>query len=125
MNTETTSAINALSKINIDTVLAGRENKVEEGFDAALRQAITEQDDQKLREACRDMESLFVYKLLQQMRATVPEGGYLPVSSAEKIYRDMLDQEYSKVIAASNRNFGLATMLYEQLQSKSSNDKQE
>lgn len=84
-------------------------------FSKLLQQAQAEKDDQKLRAACEELEAVLIYRLLEQMRATVPEDGLFPASSAEKIYRQMLDEEYSKVIARSRDNFGLAEMLYKQL----------
>ena len=112
MNTQAPGLFNNL---NINSVRASRQNSVDESFEKVMQQALTEKDDKKLHQACQDMEALFVYKMLQQMRATIPDGGYLTAGSAEKIYRDMLDEEYSKVIAGSRSSFGLAEMLYQQL----------
>lgn len=95
-----------------------RRNSSAEGFAELVRQAEAEQDEKKLKNACRDMEAMFIYKMLQQMRATVPESGYLEKGPAEKIYRDMLDEEYSKIMASGSGSFGLKEMLYRQLQIK-------
>ncbi len=110
-----TQSLDALNNMSINTMRASRQDSVDRSFEKAMQQALVEKDEKKLREACQNMEALFVYKMLQQMRSTIPEGGYLTAGSAEKIYRDMLDEEYSKLIAGSNGNFGLAKMLYEQL----------
>ena len=84
-------------------------------FQELVRQAREEQDDLKLRKACQEMEALFIHQMLREMRATVPESGLLPESAAAKIYRDMLDEAYSKIIAESRDNLGLGEMLYRQL----------
>ena len=90
-------------------------DKTEGDFRRLLQQAEAEEDDRKLKKACREMEAVFIHKMLQQMRAAIPEGGLLPDSTATKIYRDMLDEAYSKIIAESRDNLGLGEMLYRQL----------
>lgn len=84
-------------------------------FKTILRQAQNKRDDTGLREACQKIEAVFIHQMLQQMRATVPQSGFLEEKSAAKIYRDMLDQEYSELMARSNSNLGLADLLYRQL----------
>lgn len=73
------------------------------------------QDDEKLKAACQEMESIFVYEMLKQMRAAIPKGGLIPEGTGENIYRDMLDEEYSKIIAKSKDSLGLSDLLYQQL----------
>lgn len=84
-------------------------------FKTILRQAQEQKDDSKLREACQEIEAVFIHQMLQQMRATVPQSGFLEEKSAAKIYRDMLDEKYSELMARSNSNLGLADLLYRQL----------
>jgi Rod binding domain-containing protein len=67
-----------------------------------------------LYEQCRDFESIFVKMMLKEMRSTVAKDGLISGGWAEDIYRDMLDDEYSKSMAAT-ANFGLADQLYRQL----------
>lgn len=74
----------------------------------------TEADKTRLAQASRDLESLFIYHMLQQMRATVPESGLLSGGRAETMYRQMLDSEMAKNMAAQ-RGFGLARMMQENL----------
>lgn len=74
-----------------------------------------EEDDKQLRAACQEFEALFVYELLKQMRASIPKGGLIPEGIGEKMYKDMLDEEYSKIIAASPNSLGLGDLLYRQL----------
>ncbi len=68
----------------------------------------------EIEEACRNFESLFVGYMMQQMRATVPQSGFLGGGQAEKIYTGMLDQEVAKNISAQ-RGIGLARIMYEQM----------
>lgn len=69
--------------------------------------------DQKLREACKGFEAVFINKLWKQMRDTVPKEGYLH-SKEEESYVSMFDHELSKQLADSG-GIGLADMLYDQL----------
>ncbi|WMW64868.1 rod-binding protein [Nitratidesulfovibrio liaohensis] len=48
--------------------------------------------EQKLREACEGFESIFVQKMWEQMRATLPKEGYLH-SKEEEFWQSMFDQE--------------------------------
>ena len=54
----------------------------------ALRQRLgdSKSREQRLRESCEGFESLFIQKLWQQMRATVPKEGYLH-SRDEEMYQ--------------------------------------
>jgi len=70
--------------------------------------------DAKLKEACREMESVFLNILLQQMRRTVPKEGLLEQSSGEETMQSMLDSEVTKNMAKAG-GMGLADMLYRQL----------
>jgi peptidoglycan hydrolase FlgJ len=72
------------------------------------------QVDPQLRNACAEMESLFINYLLQEMRATVDKSGFLGGGRAEEIFTSLLDEELSKEISASG-GIGLSSMLLEQL----------
>ena len=73
-----------------------------------------DQVDAPLRNACVEMESLFVNYLLQEMRATVDKSGFISGGRAEEIFTSLLDTELSKEISASG-GIGLSSMLLEQL----------
>jgi peptidoglycan hydrolase FlgJ len=70
--------------------------------------------DPQLRNACVEMESLFINYLLQEMRATVDKSGFLGGGRAEEIFTSLLDEKLSKEISASG-GIGLSSMLLEQL----------
>ena len=86
--------------------------------DSGLRSAASRlsgaDDDQKLMEAAREFESLFIGELWKSMRNTVPESEFLGRGNAEKIYQSMLDQEYAR-IGSQRGGFGLAEQLVRQL----------
>ncbi len=75
--------------------------------------------DEKLREATKGFESIFLQKLWQQMRATVPKEGYLH-SKEEDHYVSMFDKELCDKLADAG-GIGLGEMLYKQLK-KSQNE---
>ncbi|SDE99331.1 rod-binding protein [Sporolituus thermophilus] len=70
-------------------------------------------EDQKLRQACRDMEALFLGLLLNRMRSTVPKAGLLDTTQ-EEMMRPLLDRELTSTMAQAG-GIGLADMLYRQL----------
>ncbi|MDP3426334.1 MAG: rod-binding protein [Humidesulfovibrio sp.] len=72
--------------------------------------------DKKLREACTNFEAVFISKLWEQMRATVPKGGYLN-SPQEDMYRSMFDRDFSEKLAKDG-GIGLGDMLYGQLKGR-------
>ena len=76
----------------------------------------------KLEQACKDFESLFVAQMMQQMRKTVPQEGLFNGGRAEKIYTEMLDSEMAKSIS-NHRGVGLAAMMYRQLSALAAEEK--
>lgn len=77
------------------------------------RQLDPEAKAKKLREACEGFESIFIQKMWQEMRNSVPKGGLL-TGREEKFWQDMYDQELSKSMTKAG-GIGLANMMYEQL----------
>ncbi len=76
-------------------------------------------EEQKLREAANGFESMFLQKLWQQMRATVPKEGYLH-SKQEDQYLAMFDKDMADQLAEAG-GMGLGDMLFNHL--KESMDK--
>jgi len=71
-------------------------------------------EQQKLLEACRDFEALFIEQMLNAMRKTVEKTGLVDGGMAEEIFEDMLYEEYAKKMART-AGFGLAETLYREL----------
>lgn len=67
----------------------------------------------KLREACEGFESVFIQKMWQEMRNTIPKGGLMH-GKEERFWQDMYDQELSKSMTSAG-GIGLADMMYAQL----------
>ena len=81
----------------------------------ALKTNLTPPKDKekKLREACEGFESIFIQKMWEQMRATVPKSGLLQ-SREEQFWQGMFDQALSKKMSSAG-GLGLADMMYDQL----------
>ncbi len=73
--------------------------------------------DKKLMDACTEMESLFVAKMLKEMRNTVHKTGWINGGFAEEIFQDMLYDEYALSLS-KNSSLGLSKMLYDELKRK-------
>lgn len=86
----------------------------ENKFAQILHKAQGTDDQKKLMEACQEFESVFVHKMISQMREAIPEGGLIPKSQGEKIFQDMLDEQYALKISKSG-GMGLAKILYDSL----------
>ena len=70
--------------------------------------------DKALMDVCYEMESLFVGKMLKEMRKNVEKNEWTHGGFAEEIFEDMLYDEYA-LNMSRNSNLGLAKMLYEEM----------
>ena len=72
---------------------------------------MTEADkEKKLREACEGFESIFIQKMWQEMRNTLPKTNMLQ-GREEQYWQSMYDQELAKSMTAAG-GIGLADMMY-------------
>lgn len=79
-------------------------------------------EKERLKELCKDFESIFVHQMMKAMRKTIDkEDSLIDGGMGEEIFQDMLDSEYSKE-ASKTKSLGLSDMLYRQL-SKSFGDR--
>ncbi|WP_462323455.1 rod-binding protein [Desulfoplanes sp.] len=69
--------------------------------------------EKKLKEATQGFESIFMAKMWERMRATVPKDDYLH-SKEEDFYLSMFDRELSQKMADAG-GVGLGKMLYDSL----------
>ena len=72
------------------------------------------ENNQRLKQACCELESLFIYQLLKEMRATIPDSGLTNSGMAKEIYTSMMDSQLAKEIS-SERGMGLSKVIYDQL----------
>ncbi|MBN2050700.1 MAG: rod-binding protein [Spirochaetales bacterium] len=99
----------------MDLVETGRiqfdQSRIAETAKKAERMAV--QDREKLMEACRQFESIFIKQMLNSMKKTVSKSGMLNGGLSEEIFEDMLYDQYAEKMSKT-ANFGIADMLYKQ-----------
>lgn len=108
------SSINGINNnpgLNINTSKAKSEQNE---FDDILKSAQEEQDDEKLLETCKKLESVFVNMIFKQMQSTIQKSKLIDGGFGEEVYNDMLTEKYSDE-ATSGNGVGLAQMMYKQL----------
>ncbi|MEA3241269.1 MAG: rod-binding protein [Pseudomonadota bacterium] len=67
-----------------------------------------------LRKACRQLESLFLSQLLQEMRKTVPQGGAIPENNGASLYQSLFDNHLADLMA-KQQAAGLGNFFYREL----------
>ena len=98
--------------VNQNTLFSQLTEKNLEGMlnQSKFGQIDSEKDMEKV---ARDFESVFVNKLLESMRKSVPKSGLLD-SSALDMYQSMMDQEMAKNMS-ERKGMGLGEMVYKDL----------
>ena len=76
-------------------------------------------EEQQIREAAQEFESVFLFQMLKQVRNSIhkEEDGLMNGGMGEEMFTGLLDEEYSKVMAKSNST-GLADVIYQQMSRK-------
>lgn len=71
--------------------------------------------DRRLWDACLEMESIFVGRMLKEMRNTLdPESRLIHGGQAEEIFTDMLYDQYALTLSRTS-NLGIARLMYREL----------
>ena len=105
----------SLLKLPIDiSEIAYSKERIQRTLESNKRPKSNIQNEPELRDACLEMESLFIHHLLKEMRATIDKSGFISGGRAEEIYTSMLDAETAKNISTRG-GIGLAQMLLYQL----------
>lgn len=73
-----------------------------------------EDNKDKLRKACQEVESFFIAYLLESMRKTIPRSDFMNGGLREEIYLSKMDEEVARYVA-EGQGIGLAAALYQQL----------
>lgn len=85
-------------------------------FDKLLEDAKKSGDTKALREATDQLEAVFINMMMKTMRNSVPESeGIFKKSEAEKMFSEMLDDEYAKKISSSG-GIGISDMIFKQFE---------
>ena len=90
-------------------------DKVRTGVKSGNTEGV-KKDQHRLKQACQELESLFISHLLKEMRATVTKSGFLRDGRAEELYTSMLDGQLAKELSAKG-GIGLAGLLLDNLES--------
>lgn len=105
--------VNLMSGNNLITSKNTQETKNEKDFLDILNEKI--ESDKKLMEACEMLESFFIKEILKSAdNVSYSENTMFAEGSAEKTFKDMLNDEYSQMMSRG-RGMGIAEMLYKQL----------
>ncbi|MDX8412629.1 MAG: rod-binding protein [Mariprofundales bacterium] len=70
--------------------------------------------DEKLWQASLKFESVFMQQMMESMRKSVPESGFMPHGFAEKSYQSMMDQAIADT-GSKQGSLGIASSIYHQL----------
>ena len=73
-----------------------------------------EKRDKELRQACAAFEGMFMDMMMKTMRIASMESSLIKKSNGEKIFTEMLDQQYVDILAKTP-NTGLGETLYKHL----------
>lgn len=68
----------------------------------------------QIQKVARDFESIFTSMMIKSMRGTIGDNPLIPQSFGEKIFTDMLDDEYSKMMSSKGLS-GLSRMIEKEL----------
>ncbi|MDD5724114.1 MAG: rod-binding protein [Syntrophales bacterium] len=72
-----------------------------------------------LEKVCSDFESIFIYQLLQELRKTVPKGGFLSGGGCVNSTYDMVVyQKVAQDMAERGGGIGVREMLFNQISGK-------
>ena len=101
----------------MDVTAAGISNFRNANIDSSLTSGLrgaAAAENEKLRQATVDFETLFIKQMLNSMKKTVNKSGLLDGGMGQEIFEDMLYDEYAKKIA-DTANLGISDMMFKQL----------
>lgn len=93
-------------------------------FEKILEQAKETGDTKQLKEACNQLESVFINMMMKSMRSTITEDeGIFSKSEAEKMFEGMLDEEFSSKMSSAG-GIGIGDMVFDQMSKYLYNDEE-
>ncbi len=98
---------------SMDAMSSARPAGAEDAKKAGERKA--QENQKKLKKACADFESVFLYTLFKTMRQTIPESGLLGKSSGRDKYEMWFDTKVAENISEKKGGAGLQDVLFKQL----------
>jgi flagellar protein FlgJ len=98
-----------------DTIIhSERGRAADDSFEKHLETAVEKNDQEEMKKACQEFESIFLSMVYKQMKASIPKSGLIPKDAGAEIFESMLDEKLMEE-AAKGRGIGLADTLYKQL----------
>lgn len=94
-----------------------KDTHIKKDFNHVLDNAIKTKDNEKLYSACQDLESVFINKVLDAMRTTIPHSDFINRGFATETFESMLFEEYAKDMSKTG-SLGIADILFRQLSQK-------
>lgn len=81
---------------------------------AAALDPIDPPENKELKKVAKQFEAVFINQMIGAMRKTVPQGGLIPESNAERVFKGMMDSEHAERMADAEQ-LGLSKIIYEHL----------
>jgi flagellar protein FlgJ len=91
-------------------------------FEKQAEQLKKSGDDAAIRKFSQDFEALFIQRLMEEMRKSIPKGGSIDRSMSIEWFEGMFDQAVAKEISAGE-GMGMARVIYEQLTRKAGGER--
>ena len=79
---------------------------------------VSDKKTKSLEKACAEFESLFIYYILKEMRASMPTGGYFQKSLQSETYASLFDMQLAKELSFK-KGIGLTEYFKQQLENRS------
>lgn len=83
-------------------------------FQKKLKAAMDSKDEAALKKVSKDLESVFVDMVFQEMRKTVNSSGLTENAPGKDIYQSMFDQDIADSLS-KGKGIGIADMIYKQV----------
>lgn len=96
-----------------------RQNLFSSDVDALKKKNLDPKKDHELREACAGFEAIFMKKIMESMRDTLPGDALFGESNSSSIYVSMYDQYLTEQLSQADQTTGLKDFLYNQLKKTS------
>ncbi|HCJ57422.1 MAG TPA: muramidase [Clostridiaceae bacterium] len=116
--------INSDNNIQMKAALDNAKATQDQSFEEMLQKASAGKDEAKLREACANLESVFLNMMFKSMRNTVEKSDLMGESFATGVYEDMLYEKFAEE-ASKGKGLGLGELLYKQLSANIKRDEEE
>jgi len=116
--------INSDNNIQMKAALDNAKATQDQSFEEMLQKPSAGKDEAKLRDACANLECVFLNMMFNSMRITVEKSDLMGESFATGVYEDMLYEKFAEE-ASKGKGLGLGELLYKQLSANIKRDEEE